>query len=65
MGNPTLLPFGKMKEILNQIHPDRIVKYEGALCSQQTVGEGSVSVLELKVVFEDDDTTGRPEPEAT
>ena len=49
---PSLLSLSKAIGILNQIPQDGIKEYYGVIQSQMTQ-EGSFSVVEIKVIFED------------
>jgi hypothetical protein len=53
MSEPSLLPIKKAIGILEQIPAEQIVDYQGAICSQMSKQEGSVSVVEIKVIFKD------------
>jgi hypothetical protein len=61
MPKPKLLPLSKVKRVLDGVTDEMVVQYEGAVVSQVLEGGQCVSVVELKVVFEDDDDTGTAE----
>lgn len=54
MSLPPLIPFPKIKEIINAIPEDQVVDYDGLVASQKNVEHGSVSIVQLKVVFNDE-----------
>jgi len=54
MSLPPLIPFPKIKEIINAIQDGDVVDYDGLVASQKNVEHGSVSIVQLKVVFNDE-----------
>ena len=51
MSLPKLLPFSKIKEILSKVSDDEVVQYEGMISTQSNGEMAVVSLIELKVVF--------------
>lgn len=46
-----LLPFSKVKDIINNISEEQIVQFDGAVCSQFVQHGTNVNIVELKIGF--------------
>lgn len=50
----TLVPFAKVKELINSLEESEIVQYDGAFCTQKS-GIGSsddeISIVEVKLAY--------------
>lgn len=54
MARTSLVPFDKVKEIINSLDKSEIVQYDGAFCTQtSTIGSSNdeISVVEVKIAF--------------
>ena len=55
--NENLLPFSKIKEILNSVREETVVQYSGSVGTESSVVGSSYQVIELRLVYSAEEKT--------